>query len=91
MSPGCASPATLGPGTGDLSTQGGNAFWVAGATKNVVKCAMAGYDGAPLTLGSSQSPMFPISDGTSVYWRDGFYDQIYRCPATGCAPSMQLA
>lgn len=82
----CASPATLGPGTGDLSTQGGNAFWVAGATKNVVKCAMAGCGGAPLTLGSSQSPMFPVSDGTSVYWRDGFYDQIYRCPATGCAP-----
>ncbi len=84
----CASPVTLGPGTTDVTAHAGNAYWIVGGAKNVVRCSIAsGCNGAPLTIGSSQAPSSPVSDGASVYWRDDFYDQIYRCPASGCAPT----
>ncbi len=31
-----------------------------------------------------------MSDGDHVYWRDGFLDQVYRCPVSGCAPGPEI-
>lgn len=82
----CPTPTELGPGAVDPSIHAGVAYWGTSA-KNVVGCAIGGCNKSPITIGASPfSPRFPVSDGTNVYWRDELYDQIYRCPATGCLP-----
>lgn len=89
-SPGpCPTPTELGPGSIDVSIHGGDAFWVTSA-KNVVRCPLSGCNKTPLTIGSSQTPRFPVSDGANVYWRDDLYRHIYRCPESGCAPGPEI-
>ena len=84
----CVTPTALGAGVADVSTHAGKAYWVTGTpTNTVVTCPLTGCPGGALTIGSSSQPRFPVSDGVNVYWRDGFLDQIYRCPSGGCLPS----
>jgi hypothetical protein len=85
----CPSPIALGPGAADVSIHAGVAYWVT-SSKTVVRCPLGGCNGKPLTVGSSQAPRVPVSDGTSVYWRDELFDQIYRCPAIGCTPGLEI-
>ncbi len=85
----CTTPTKLGAGILDVSIHSGEVYWVTSA-KNVVHCKLSSCP-TPLTIGSSpQSPRFPVSDGINVYWRDEFYRQIYRCPATGCQPGPEI-
>lgn len=86
----CTTPTSLGPGTHDVSVHAGTAYWVNGAAKTVVSCAISGCNGSPHTIGSSQEPASPVSDGTHVYWRDALLDQVYRCPIAGCSPGPEI-
>ena len=82
----CANPTALGPGSHGVSVHAGKAYWVNGQSKTVVSCSIGGCGGSPFTIGSSMAPNHPVSDGTHVYWRDDFLDEIYRCPVSGCSP-----
>lgn len=44
----------------------------------------------PLTIGSSFAPIYPVSDGVHVFWRDDWFRQVYRCPAFGCSPGPEV-
>lgn len=85
----CTSPRTLGPGSVGVTASAGKAFWINGASKTVVSCSIAGCGGNPSTLGTSFSPSNPVSDGTSIFWRDDIGYDIYRCPASGCGAAAQ--
>lgn len=85
----CTSPRTLGPGSTGVTSGSGKAFWVNGASKIVVSCAIGGCGGNPSTLGTSFVPTNPATDGTSIYWRDDISFDIFRCPMSGCGATAQ--
>lgn len=86
----CASPRLLGDGSSSVSISSGTAFWVNGTAKIIVSCSLAGCSSAPQTLATSFSPMAPIADVSSLYFRDYASQEVFRCGRSGCGSKAEV-